>query len=130
MLYELTAVFAGGGIGAVLRYLMTLCAVKCFGMPCVGTFVVNIAGCFAIGYIFGLTLNKTALLPQHLKLFITVGFLGGLTTFSTFNYEVFSFFKDGKIIHGAGYMLLSCLLGLLFTLAGFLAANYRLSITS
>ena len=122
MLYELIAVFAGGGIGAVLRYLMTLCAGKCFGMPYVGT--------FAIGYIFGLTLNKTALLPQHLKLFITVGFLGGLTTFSTFNYEVFSFFKDGKIIHGAGYMLLSCLLGLLFTLAGFLAANYRLSITS
>ena len=130
MLYELVAVFAGGGIGAVLRYLMTLCAGKCFGMPYVGTFVVNIAGCFAIGYIFGLTLNKTALLPQHLKLFITVWFLGGLTTFSTFNYEVFSFFKDGKIIHGAGYMLLSCLLGLLFTLAGVLTANYRLSITS
>ena len=71
MLYELIAVFAGGGIGAVLRYLMTLCAGKCFGMPYVGTFVVNIAGCFAIGYIFGLTLNKTALLPQHLKLFIS-----------------------------------------------------------
>ena len=33
MLYELVAVFAGGGIGAVLRYLMTLCAGKCFGMP-------------------------------------------------------------------------------------------------
>lgn len=54
MLYELIAVFAGGGIGAVLRYLMTLCAGKCFGMPYVGTFVVNIAGCFAIGYVLGL----------------------------------------------------------------------------
>ena len=115
MLYELLAVFAGGGIGAVARYLMTLGAGRLFGMTYVGTFAVNIIGCFAIGYILGLTLN----------LFITVGFLGGLTTFSTFNYEVFSFLKDGKIIHGAGYMLLSCLLGLLFTLAG-----YRLSLTS
>jgi len=61
MLYELLAVFAGGGIGAVTRYLMTLGAGRLFGMTYVGTFAVNIIGCFAIGYILGLTLNKTAL---------------------------------------------------------------------
>lgn len=130
MLYELVAVFAGGGIGAVLRYLMTLCAGKCFGMPYVGTFVVNIAGCFAIGYIFGLTLNKDCAFASALKIIYNSRVSWRFDNIRTFNYEVFSFFKDGKIIHGAGYMLLSCLLGLLFTLAGFLAANYRLSITS
>lgn len=54
MLYELLAVFAGGGIGAVARYLMTLGAGRLFGMTYVGTFAVNIIGCFAIGYILGL----------------------------------------------------------------------------
>ena len=48
MLYELLAVFAGGGIGAVTRYLMTLGAGRLFGMTYVGTIAVNIIGCFAI----------------------------------------------------------------------------------
>lgn len=68
MLYELLAVFAGGGIGAVTRYLMTLGAGRLFGMTYVGTFAVNIIGCFAIGYILGLTLNKTAAFASALKI--------------------------------------------------------------
>ena len=53
------------------------------------------------------------------KLFITVGILGGLTTFSTLNVEVFELIKSGKIFYGLFYMLISCLIGLLCTFGGY-----------
>ena len=58
-------------------------------------------------------------LSNEVKLFITAGFLGGLTTFSTFNNETFCLLKDGKIFLGTGYMVLSCLIGLGFTYLGY-----------
>ena len=83
-----------------------------------GTFVANLLGCFLIGYVLGLTMEKINL-PTEVKLFITVGFLGGLTTFSTFNNETFCLLKEGKFLLGTSYMALSCLLGLAFTLLGY-----------
>lgn len=118
MLYEVLAIFTGGGLGAVLRYLVTHYSNKFFGIPHIGTFTVNIIGCLLIGFVLGLTINKTVL-PQEVKLFITVGFLGGLTTFSTFNSEIFYLIKEGNIFQGTAYMLTSCLIGLIFTYAGY-----------
>ena len=118
MLNEILAIFIGGGLGAVLRYLVTRFSHRICGVPHVGTFVANILGCFLIGYVLGLTMEKINL-PTEVKLFITVGFLGGLTTFSTFNNETFCLLKEGKFLLGAGYMVLSCLLGLAFTLLGY-----------
>lgn len=125
MLYELLAIFVGGGIGAMLRYLITLLAGKTVGASHWGTFTVNVIGCLAIGYILGLMIDRANAFSPHLKLFLTVGFLGGLTTFSTFNYEVFSFIKEGRFLHGTGYMLLSCFGGLFFTTLGFYLANLQ-----
>lgn len=113
------AVFIGGGIGASLRYLITAISTKYLGFTHLGTLSANIAGCFIIGYIFGLTLNKTDVFPPHIKLFLTVGFLGGLTTFSTFSCEAFCLLKDGKILHCALYMFISFAVGLLATFAGY-----------
>ena len=118
MLNEILAIFIGGGLGAVLRYLVTRFSHRICGVPHVGTFVANLLGCFLIGYVLGLTMEKINL-PTEVKLFITVGFLGGLTTFSTFNNETFCLLKEGKFLLGAGYMVLSCLLGLAFTLLGY-----------
>lgn len=116
---NIIAVFVGGGIGASLRYLITAMSTRFLGLSHWGTLTANITGCFIIGYIFGLTLNRFDIFPPHVKLFLTVGFLGGLTTFSTFSCEAFCLLKDGKIMHCAAYMFISFAVGLLATFAGY-----------
>ena len=98
---NLLAIFTGGGIGAVCRYLITQLVIKFAGTAYMfaGTFCANVIGCFLIGYIFGISMQKAELISPALKLFLTVGFLGGLTTFSTFSCEAFCFIKDGKIFN-------------------------------
>ena len=119
MVINFLSIFIGGGIGAVLRYIVTIICRNLFSLPIIGTLSVNLIGCFLIGYMFGIVLNKSAVLPQTLRLFITVGFLGGLTTFSTFNLEVLELIKNGKVIIGLLYMIGSCLIGLMLTFAGY-----------
>ena len=119
VLINLIAVFVGGGIGATLRYIATLGA-KLMGFASLySTFGVNIIGCFVIGYIFALNLYKFEMLSPLLKLFLTVGILGALTTFSTFNLEIFELIKTGKISAGFCYLFSSCLFGLLATFLGY-----------
>ena len=117
---NIIAVFTGGGLGAVLRYLISKISTKFLGIGLWGTLFSNIAGCFLIGYIFGLTIQKTSAIPPVLKLFLTVGFLGGLTTFSTFSCEAFNFLKDGKILQCFAYVGASIFLGLCATYIGYL----------
>lgn len=119
MFLKLVSVFIGGGIGATLRYLATILSNKFFATSIIGTLFVNIAGCFFIGCILGITSNKPNLFSDVLKTFLTIGILGGLTTFSTFNIEVFELIKTGKMFLGVSYMILSCLLGLLFAYLGY-----------
>ena len=80
-------VFIGGGIGAATRYGMTLLAGKWFGsgFPW-GTLIVNLGGCLMIGIILGLA-EKSNLVEPSLRLFFVTGFLGGLTTFSSYAME-------------------------------------------
>ena len=120
MFLKLVSVFIGGGIGAALRYLITILSNKIFATSIFGTLFVNIVGCFFIGCMLGITSNKPIFFSDTLKTFLTVGILGGLTTFSTFNIEVFELIKTGKIFLGISYMLLSCLVGLLFAYLGYL----------
>ena len=120
---NLLAVFIGGGIGATLRYLATITSQKIWGTTILSTFSVNIIGCFFIGLIYGLTLQKANLLPTQLKLFLTVGVLGGLTTFSTFSYEAFNYLKDGKFLHCILYISASLLIGLSATYFGYILAK-------
>ena len=120
MLTECISIFIGGGLGSILRYLITSLAKKTLMYPTIGTFFANIIGCFIIGFVFALTVNKINNFPNILKLFITTGFLGGLTTFSTLNLEVFEFIKNGKILYGILYFLLSFLIGLSATYLGYI----------
>ena len=112
------AVFLGGGIGAVLRYLTGVLFVQYlkFHIP-LPTFVVNVVGCFILGFVYVLYLEKFQLNPA-LKLSITVGFCGGLTTFSTFSFEIFDMIQNVQYIHAALYTIGSLVIGVLAVLLG------------
>ncbi len=88
-----------------------------------GTFVVNIVGAFIIGLIMEFGIRST-LVPPSVRVGLTVGFLGGLTTFSTFSYETFRLLEDGNFIVATTNALLSVLTCLLFTWLGIIAARY------
>lgn len=120
---KLLYIFIGGGLGASARYAISLLTLKLTKPIWVGTFLVNVIGCLVLGYIFGFALSKPSLLPENIKLGITVGFLGGLTTFSTFGLETFTFLKDGKLLAGLGYILASCVMGILCAGLGYWLAN-------
>jgi CrcB protein len=76
-----------GALGTLLRYGVGLLAGRLFapGFP-YGTLVVNVLGCFAIALVAHLALTTTLVSPT-LRLTLTTGFMGGLTTYSSFNWE-------------------------------------------
>ncbi len=125
MIVNIFAIFLGGGIGAVLRYFLTELCRNLFSFSMVGTFSSNLIGCFLIGYVFGIIFNKTDLIPQALKLFVTVGFLGGLTTFSTFCFEIFDLIKNDKFFIGLLYLVISCIMAIMLTCVGYYLAIRR-----
>ena len=110
---NILAVFIGGGTGAVLRYLAGVLAVKVLNVNLpVSTFVVNIAGCFILGFLFALFVSKPEVNPA-LKLALTAGFCGGLTTFSTFSLEMFEMLKNAQYMQVLVYLVSSLSVGLL-----------------
>ena len=111
MLLKLLAVAVGGGIGAVTRYLVSVWAAGRFGanFP-YGTLIVNVAGCFMIGLFMTLTTERLIVSP-YWRLVFAVGFLGGLTTFSSFSYETLRLVEDSDILlafYNTGLNLIVC----------------------
>jgi CrcB protein len=81
------------------------------------TFIINISGCFALGFVFALLTER--LLPHPtLRIALTVGFLGAYTTFSTFAFETMRLTEDGAILIAAANALGSVGAGLLAVYAG------------
>jgi CrcB protein len=118
MIRTLLLIGTGGFIGSISRFLASrfmqnnLSSVFPFG-----TFFVNITGCFLIGLIYGLS-EKSALFTSGWKMFLTVGFCGGFTTFSTFANENLAMLRDGDFFHFLIYTGLSVFLGIGATLLG------------
>jgi len=85
----------GGAIGSVLRYLTSVLAAHWLGeqFP-YGTLIVNLVGSFAIGLVHQLA-SDTLLIPDNLRLFLTTGIMGGLTTYSAFSYETARLMETG-----------------------------------
>jgi fluoride exporter len=109
-----TGSFAGG-IARFLasRYIQNI-VVSAFPM---GTFAVNILGCFLIGLFYGIA-DKGNVMSTEWRMFLTVGFCGGFTTFSTFANENIALLRDGNIFYFALYTGLSVFLGILATYLG------------
>ena len=88
----------GGFIGSVLRYLVSGCMYHLFktaSFP-IGTVIVNITGCLAIGLLGGWADHFQALNP-HTRLFLFLGLLGGFTTYSSFGYETMALMRDREL---------------------------------
>lgn len=86
----------GGMVGTICRYGLSGLLYRLMGdrFP-YGTFAVNIVGCFAIGLLMSL-FEERWLVPPNFRLFLTIGVLGGFTTFSTFSFETVEMIKGGN----------------------------------
>jgi len=100
-------VFAGGGLGAVARYLLQGAVYRFTGtgFP-YGTIVVNVLGCFAIGLLMS-SMEERFLASPSLRIFLTIGLLGGFTTFSSFSYETMALIREGDILSGGINIIVS-----------------------
>ena len=111
-------VAAGSGLGGMLRYGLQAVAYKVYpSVFPIGTLLVNVLGCLAIGVFFGL-FEKGQLLHPGMKLFLMTGICGGFTTFSTFALENMSLLRSGHFFYFLLYTTGSVALGLLATVAG------------
>ena len=113
----LLAVASGGALGAVARYLGAGWVQSLTGgfFPW-GTFLVNAVGCFLLG--FSLVWLQATMTSSEARQFVTIGFLGSFTTFSTFSYETVAMLRDGEWWRAGGYALGSVALGLVAVIAG------------
>ena len=96
-------VFLGGGAGSVARYVVTIAAARLISpeFP-FGTLIVNLVGCFLIGFVHSVAMVSARLSPES-RLFLTTGVLGGFTTYSAFNYETLTLIEQGQPGRAAGY---------------------------
>ena len=102
-----------GALGTVARYFLTGAVSQTLGsrFP-YGTLVVNLTGCFLIGFIAAIAEKKFLMLP-NMRLFLFIGFLGAFTTFSTFIFETDNLLKGGQTLTAIGNILLSVAIGLI-----------------
>ncbi len=125
MLYLI--VFLGAGIGGALRHGVNVGATRLFGLGFpYGTFIVNVAGSFVMGLLAGFFVYRAGI-PQHMRLFLTTGFLGGFTTFSTFSLDAALLIERHSFGAAAGYVVGSVAAGLaalFFGLAVFRSAGH------
>lgn len=107
----------GGFIGASTRYLVSAFCTKHFKNPIpYGTLVVNVTGAILIGFVVQLSLANVV--SPKVKLFITTGIFGGLTTFSTFSLESMNLFTSGKVEMGIINVVLNLFLSLIGVMIG------------
>ncbi|HUI10550.1 MAG TPA: fluoride efflux transporter CrcB [Bacteroidota bacterium] len=121
---NLLFVFIGGGIGAAARYLLQGVVYKFAGTEFpYGTIVVNVLGCFTIGLLMS-SMEDRFLATPALRLFLTIGILGGFTTFSSFSYETMALLREGNLLAGGINVVASVLLCLGATWLGLGLGRY------
>jgi len=119
MWLSIIAIFCGAGLGALLRAGFNLAAVSLAATLPLGTFISNMVGGYLIGIAAAFFGNNPSLSPEW-KLFIITGFLGGLTTFSSFSAEVVGFMQRGEMTWALGTALLNLFGSLALTFLGIL----------
>jgi fluoride exporter len=121
---DLLLIFFGGGLGSVIRFMMGrwINSQHSSSFP-FGTLVVNITACAVLGCTIGLADQKQLISPAA-RIFWTIGFCGGYSTFSTFSAETLVLIQNGLTLSAVLYILLSLLLCLAATFAGLYAGAH------
>ncbi|MGM3174880.1 fluoride efflux transporter CrcB [Dickeya lacustris] len=127
MFSTLLAVFLGGGLGSVARWQLSIRFNSLFPHVPAGTLIANLTGAFIIGAAMSYFIRQPDI-PPYWKLLLTTGFCGGLTTFSTFSFEVVALLQSGEwaaallnlFLNLAGSLLMTALA---FALVGWLSTH-------
>ncbi|HYV90717.1 MAG TPA: fluoride efflux transporter CrcB [Chitinophagales bacterium] len=108
----------GGFIGTIARYLSQQVIYRFYPATFpIGTLSVNLLGCLLIGIFYALSERGNLLSPEW-RMFLTTGFCGGFTTFSTFSYESVQLLNDGEYTYVAVFAVASVIIGILATIFG------------
>lgn len=123
--YKWLVVMAGGSLGAASRYGIGLLTARLWGtgFP-YGTLVVNLVGCFIIGLLFALA-DRSRLLTPDVRLLLITGYLGALTTFSSFSVETVNAARAGLMQQAVTNILINNIGGLTLTYLGLRLGNLR-----
>ncbi|MEX0347109.1 MAG: fluoride efflux transporter CrcB [Rhizobiaceae bacterium] len=115
---HLLLVALGGAIGAGLRHLVGLAAMRLLGtgFPW-GTMFVNVAGSLAMGILIAVLARRSGT-PSEVRLFLATGILGGFTTFSAFSLDVAVLWERGEAAAAFGYIMVSVVASILALFAG------------
>jgi len=119
MWLSILAIFFGAGLGALLRAAFNFLTVGAASNIPLGTLLSNMVGGYLIGIAIAFFGNNPNLSPEW-KLFVITGFLGGLTTFSSFSAEVVGFMQRGELSWALGTALLHLFGSLVLTFLGIL----------
>ena len=119
----LAVVTIGGGLGSVARFLVTVLVQQraALDFPA-ATFIINVTGSFLIGFLTQIGVD-TAMLSPEARLFLTTGFCGGFTTFSTFSYETMQLLEDDRYGTATAYIAGSVLVSLVACMLGIASAR-------
>lgn len=120
---SLLTIAVGGTLGCWARYGMTGAMQAAFGRSFpIATMSINVLGSFLMGFLFILTLERLSISPP-LRAGMLTGFLGGFTTFSTFEMEALLLTQQGSAAKAALYVVLSVVLGFVAAFGGAFAAR-------
>ncbi|WP_339897074.1 fluoride efflux transporter CrcB [uncultured Gilvimarinus sp.] len=120
-------VATGGALGAMLRFFITTQLYPVMGIRFpLGTLVVNVLGCFLVALFYIVIVEKAMLSPHWRHLLIT-GFLGALTTFSTFSLDALALWHNGAPAMAVLYVLANVVLCLAAVAASWYLVNFMLS---
>ena len=117
MFREMVAIFVGGGIGSIIRYLITKISFFSFNSFPYSTFISNIIGCFILGLALTYFMKNDSQ-NSTIFIFIAVGFCGGFTTFSTFSSEGLELLTNGNLTTFIIYTFTSIFLGIIAVYLG------------
>ena len=120
---QILLIALAGSVGALSRYGLSTLVLHVSGDKfAYGTLTVNVLGCFLIGFVMHIA-QTTDMISVDIKMAVTVGFLGALTTFSTFSLETYKYIEDSQWLLAGANVALNVILGLIATIIGLAAAK-------